>query len=272
MPIITIYQGASGSGQELAERVASDLGYRCVSREILVETSKRYGIPEAQLNDILEKEHQWWKVWLKSLEPYEIAMQAGFCEVAQGGNLVYHGHLAHELLPGVRHVLKVLLTAPMETRIEQVQARHKLNETAARRYIEAVDKARTRRLMALFGTDWRDPSRYDLVLNMGKMSLEVAKRLVLEAARSEDYQPTAASEQAFQDITMTVRAQAALVMSLKVKNFSPIVRAKNGQVHVSGVLPLSGSEQDIIKLIETIPGVKNVVMDFISPYQDELHE
>ena len=32
MPIITIYQGSSGSGQELAEAVAKELGYRCTSR------------------------------------------------------------------------------------------------------------------------------------------------------------------------------------------------------------------------------------------------
>ncbi|PYJ10904.1 MAG: histidine kinase, partial [Verrucomicrobia bacterium] len=41
MPIITIYQGASGEGQELAETVAQALGYRCVGREVLVETSRR---------------------------------------------------------------------------------------------------------------------------------------------------------------------------------------------------------------------------------------
>ncbi|HEY7317635.1 MAG TPA: hypothetical protein VIE89_08685 [Candidatus Binatia bacterium] len=39
MPIITIYQGASGSGQELAEVVASVLGYRCVGRTELLEAS-----------------------------------------------------------------------------------------------------------------------------------------------------------------------------------------------------------------------------------------
>ena len=53
MPIITIYQGASGEGQELAEAVAESLGYRCVGREVLVEASRRYGIPEAKLNDIV---------------------------------------------------------------------------------------------------------------------------------------------------------------------------------------------------------------------------
>ena len=49
MPIITIYQGASGEGQELAETVAQALGYRCAGREVLVEASRRYRIPEAKL-------------------------------------------------------------------------------------------------------------------------------------------------------------------------------------------------------------------------------
>jgi hypothetical protein len=47
MPIITIYRGASGEGQELAEAVAQDLGYSCVGREVLVGASRGYGIPEA---------------------------------------------------------------------------------------------------------------------------------------------------------------------------------------------------------------------------------
>jgi hypothetical protein len=42
--IITIYQGASGYGEELANNVASTLGCRCVSREVLVEVCARYGI------------------------------------------------------------------------------------------------------------------------------------------------------------------------------------------------------------------------------------
>ena len=75
MPIITIYQGASGEGQELAETVAQDLGYRCVGREVLVEASRRYGIPEAKLNEIVEKGPHWWERLLQDLRPYRIALQ-----------------------------------------------------------------------------------------------------------------------------------------------------------------------------------------------------
>ena len=168
MPIITIYQGASGEGQELAETVAEALGYRCVGREVLVEASRRYGIPEAKLNEIVEKGPHWWERLLQDLRPYRIALQATLCELAHDGKVVYHGHLGHELLPGIGHVLKVLLTAPIEFRVEQVRARQSLTDAAARHYIEEVDKARSRRLMAMFGTDWRDPNRFDLDSEYGQ--------------------------------------------------------------------------------------------------------
>jgi hypothetical protein len=105
-------------------------------------------------------------------------------------------------------VLKVLLTAPIEFRVEQVRARQSLTEVAARHYIEEVDKARSRRLMAMFGTDWRDPNRFDLILNMSKMSREGAKRVIVEAAKLEEYQATPASNQAFNDLALGSRVRS----------------------------------------------------------------
>jgi len=200
MQIITIYQGASGSGEELADTVAQSLGYGSVDREVLVEASLQYGIPEAKLTEIVEREPTWWATFTRNVDPYRIALQAALCEIARDHGIVYHGHLGHELIPKFTHVLKVLLTAPMEMRIAQVRERHKLNETAARRYVEEVDKARTRRLHGMFGTDWRDPSRYDLVVNLGYMSLATAKRLIVEAAHAPDYQMTPASKQALKTL------------------------------------------------------------------------
>ena len=234
MPIITIYQGASGEGQELAESVAEALGYRCIGREVLVEASRRYGVPEAKLNDIVEKGPHWWERLLQDLRPYRIALQATLCELAHDGKVVYHGHLAQELLSGIAHVLKVLLTAPMEFRVKQVRARQNLSDPAARHYIEAVDNARSRRLMAMFGIDWRDPNRYDLVLNVGKMSREGAQRLIVEAAKLEEYQPTAESTRAFDDFALGSRVHAALCVAPDVRGTSLEVHAEGGHVHVKG--------------------------------------
>ena len=260
MPIITIYQGASGEGQELAETVAQALGYRCIGREVLVEASRRYGIPEAKLNEVVEKGPHWWERLLRDLRPYRVALQAALCELAHDGKVVYHGHVGHELLPGIGHVLKVLLTAPIEFRIEQIRVRQKLTDAAARNYIEEVDKARGRRLMEMFGTDWSDPNRYDLILNVGKMSREGAKRVIIEAAKLEEYQPTHASTQAFNDLALGARVHAILFVSPEMRGSSLEVRADRGHIHVKGRID-HGSEDKVVKLVKNVPGVADVTTD-----------
>jgi cytidylate kinase len=261
MAIITIYQGASGSGEELAEAVAQALGYGCVSREVLIQASLRYGIPEVRLNEIAEKELHWWNRFLQNLDPYRLALQAAFCELAESNAIVYHGHLGHELLPDVRHVLKVLLTAPIEMRVQQVQARQKLSAAAARRYVEEMDKARSRRLMTLFGVDWRDPSRYDLVVNLGRMSIAGAKRLILETVQLPDYQMTPASKQTFLDFALAACVRAALVLSPELSGALLDVKASDGDIAVSGILPSWFSEDNVIAKIKQVPGVKSVKAD-----------
>lgn len=264
MPIITIYQGASGEGPEIAEIAAQALGYRCIGREVLiVEASRRYGIAEAKLNQIVEQGPHWWERLLQDLRPYRIALQATLCELAHDGKVVYHGHMGHELLSGIGHVLKVLLTAPIEYRIEQVRARQGLTEAAARHYIEEVDKARSRRLMEMFGADWRDPNRYDLTLNMGKMRREGAKRVIIEAAKLDEYQPTTASEAAFDDLSLCSRVHATLFASREIRGWALDVRADHGHVHISGRVD-DGLEDELVKLVENVPGVAKVTTDVFS--------
>ena len=52
MSIITLSHEAFGDGREVAEQVAAILGYRCISREVLIEASQRYGIAEAKFFEI----------------------------------------------------------------------------------------------------------------------------------------------------------------------------------------------------------------------------
>lgn len=265
MPIITIIRGAFGAGPEVAERVARDMGYRCVDREILSEASKRYGIPEAKYTEVLETGPHWWERWRESLRLYRITLQAAMCEMAQSGELVYHGHMGQELLLGIRHVVKVLLTAPLEYQVEQVCAREGLDEAGARRFIERVTKARSSRMEAIFGADWRDASRYDLVLNAGQMTIDTLALLIEAAARRPEYQQTEGSEQNFKDLSLTAKVQAALIVSPKTRNLNVRVRATKGAVHVSGILTQATLQEDIQDVVNEVPGVESIETDFESP-------
>ena len=194
MSIITISHEAFGEGRAIAERVAGILGYRCISREVLVEASKRYGIAEAKFVEILEeKPHHWWAQLLESRGVYRIVLQAAICELAQDGDLVYHGHAGQKFFPGIRHVLNVFVETPREFRVQQVKARKGLSEEAANGHLDELDKIRSRRIKELFNIDWRDPTLYDFVVNTARMSVETAARLIVEVSQREEYRPTTES-------------------------------------------------------------------------------
>ena len=49
MSIITINRGSYSRGKEVAEKLALKLGYECISRDILLEASDEFNIPEIKL-------------------------------------------------------------------------------------------------------------------------------------------------------------------------------------------------------------------------------
>ena len=120
---------------------------------------------------------------LRAAGVYRIALQAAVCELAQEGNIVYHGRAGQEFFPGIRHVLNVFLDTPTESRIKHVMARKGLAEEAARKFLEELDTIRARRIKELFKIDWRDPTRYDLVLNTAKTTVETAARMIAEISQ-----------------------------------------------------------------------------------------
>ena len=145
MSIITISRGSLSGGQALAEQVAERLGYRCISREVLVEAAAKYGVPEPQLSQVLEKMPGFWERLTKSRHLYLIFIQAVMCELAHEGKLVYHGQAGHQLLKGISHIMKVRLIAPLEYRITAAMEQEGLSRAGAMRYIQQVDEERLRR-------------------------------------------------------------------------------------------------------------------------------
>ena len=264
MSIITISHEAFGEGRAVAERVAAILGHRCISREVLVKANERYGISEAKLFEVLEeKRHHWWEQWLESRGVYRIALQAAVCELAQEGNIVYHGRAGQEFFPGIRHVLNVFLDTPTESRIQHVMARKGLAEEAARKFLEELDRIRARRIKELFKIDWRDPTRYDLVLNTAKTTVETAARMIAEISQREEYRPTAESLQAMKDLTITARVEAVLLASSRLEISNLEVETRCGEVHVSGIILAESIKDSAADMIRKIPGVTRVITHFV---------
>src|SRR5581483_7613925 len=114
MSIVTIAHAAFSGGNAVAEKVASLLNYRSLAREILIEASKRYGIPEAKYTEVLEGEGHWWERWRESMRLYRITLQPAMFEVAEEAKLLYYRRAGQRLLLGIPHVRTVLTDEPVE--------------------------------------------------------------------------------------------------------------------------------------------------------------
>ena len=144
MPIVTISRGTFSGGKDLAERLARELGYPCISREVIAEAAEQYGASEAALSDALSRAPSFLDRFRRDKERYLAYIRAVLCKHARAGDFIYHGHAGHHLLAGVRHVIRVRVVADMSYRVQAAMQQLNMASHQAEAHIRKVDDERRR--------------------------------------------------------------------------------------------------------------------------------
>jgi hypothetical protein len=133
---------------------------------------------------------------------------------------------------------------------------------AAARAIKRSDDERSALVKFAFGVDWEDPARYDLVLNMDKLSVPVAVSTVLHVVRSPSISD--ASGEALRALGMLAlarRAEAALLEATVSQGFSAslsVAVVEPGTVRVSGDVQTPERRAEAEKILRNVKGVASV--------------
>ncbi|MCX5889594.1 MAG: cytidylate kinase-like family protein, partial [Deltaproteobacteria bacterium] len=136
MAIITISRGSYSRAKEIAEKLAQELGYGCISREILLEASEEFNIPEIKLVRAIEDAPSILDRLTQGKERYLAYIRAALLKHAQKDNVVYHGIGGNFLLQGIPHVLKVRIVADLEDRVADEMKRESISVSEAREIIQ----------------------------------------------------------------------------------------------------------------------------------------
>ena len=142
MAVITISRGSYSKGKEVAEGVAARLGFECMSRDILLEASDQFNIPEIKLLNAIHDAPSILDRFTHGKVAYITYIQAALLEHVKKGNVVYHGLAGHILLKGIEKVLKVRILADHDLRVAVVMEREKVDKKEARRMISKIDEER----------------------------------------------------------------------------------------------------------------------------------
>jgi len=211
MAIITISRGSYSKGKEVAEKVAEHLGYDCISRDVLLDASMHYNIPEVKLIRAIHDAPSVLDRFKHSKQNYIAYIRSELTSRAAKDNIVYHGLAGHLLLSNVPHVLRVRIIANLEDRIKAEMEREDMEEEEARTLLDKDDRERRKWTKYLYGVDPWDSSLYDIVINIDKLHVSDAVDFICQAAKKESFETTDHSRRKMKDLALACRIKAALL-------------------------------------------------------------
>jgi cytidylate kinase len=262
MSIITISRGSYSQGKEVAEKVAQRLGYECIAREVLLEASEQFNIPEAKLLMTIKNAPSILDRFTYGREKYIAYIQAAILKHFQQDNVVYHGMAGHFFVKGIPHVLKVRIIADMNDRIKVIMERDRVSAKEAIRTLKKLDEERLKWSRQLYGIDTSDPSLYDLVLHIQKLSVDDAADIICHTVNLRHFRTTPESQVILDDLVLASQVKATLI------NLKPDIQvvANNGVVNL--IMEAHNAQdvdlvQELQQMVGNLPGLKEVKIDVL---------
>ncbi len=268
MSIITISRGSLSASSMLAENVSERLGWPVVTREDVLKAAEKYGIMETGLGELsfIEKSPSLLDKVSDRKRQYLICFQTALLDFAIKGNFIYNGHLAQFLLTKIPCVVRAMLTAPAELRINNVMKESGKTREEATAYIKLIDERRQKWSHFLYGVDWKEPAYYDLVFNIERISIDLAADILADVISRKEFQSGKETEQVIRNLHLASLAKVYLQQSPRTRGSDVEIEADSasGSLLVTGNCPRVGAgmwESDIRSVLSKLEGVKEIKVE-----------
>ena len=169
-PVIVI-SGPPGSGKTTyAKRLSADfsLPYHSAGK-IFREIARAKGVSLIELSQLAEKNSS-----------IDILIDRTTLERALSGGGVIEGHLSAFVLADVAD-LSIYINAPLDTRVGRIVERESRSLLDVARETIAREESQYLRFLSLYGVDINVYSKFDLVINTGKLGISTVYSLIKEA-------------------------------------------------------------------------------------------
>ena len=259
MSIVTISRGSYSCGKEVAEKLALKLGYECLSRDILLETSDEFNIPEIKLIRALHDSTSVLERFTHGKERYISYIYSSLLQHVRKDNVVYHGLAGQFFLANIPHVLKVRVIADIQDRVNEEMKRENISAERARSMLQKDDEERRKWSLQMYGNDTWDSRLYDIVLHIGRLTVDDAVGILFDIVRKPNYRSTDESLKMVEDLALSAKVKAALI------DVTPHIQVKADQnmIYINGTGDsLTEKNREQIKNIALqIEGVKDVTIN-----------
>jgi cytidylate kinase len=213
MAVITISRQFASGGDEIAARVCDLLGYRYFDKRLMIEVAAEVGLSEHEVVDFSEERYEVRNFLSRLLRaaPRSVATVTVWQEDATGqraltdrqldaeqcvqlvrhtvlaaygsGNIVIVGRGGQAILSDKPNVLHVRIIAPMAERIKYLQRKGQTGIAEMKLKINQQDRATDEYLSRFHNIQVDDSANYHLVINTGRMDIETAACMIVNAVQ-----------------------------------------------------------------------------------------
>jgi len=202
MAVVTISRQFGSGGRTLGKMIAEELGYTFADNEIIQRLSKEANVSAnwirsfekeagSRLSRITSKMVS--KRWLDRVlagergyldeEIYLDYMVLIIAQIADEGDAVILGRGSQYILDDHPETFHILLIDELENRIKFMVEHYEMTERQAAQAVNYEDRRRASLYRRLGKKNYNDPELYHLVLNMGRLDLQAALKIVCTKLR-----------------------------------------------------------------------------------------
>jgi cytidylate kinase len=198
MAVITISKEFGTEIEKVASQVAKKLGYEYIGEQLIAEIAKELHVSESEaemfrktsqsrilrfvdrytcslVQKVVDREHG----CLDDKNYYETTKKL-VLNVYDAGNAIILGWGGQCILRGKPNTLHVRLVKEEETKIREVMKNRNLEHKAAKAFIEREESDLKAYIKHYFNEDWNSAHLYDLIIDMGKTSVEQTVNLICD--------------------------------------------------------------------------------------------
>ena len=196
MSVITISRETGVESEKVASLLAEELGWEYIGKELVARIADELHISEGEAEAFLQDSQA---RLLRFLDRYTCTLIQKVVDRERGclddedyfntvkklveaayedKNAIILGWGGQCLLRGKPNVLHVRLIKDVAGKIDTIMKRFRIDEKAAKYHIDREEKDSESLIRHYFNVDWNDASLYDLVIDMGKTTVEDAVDLI----------------------------------------------------------------------------------------------
>lgn len=196
MAVITISKEFGTDAGQVAAITAQKLGYEYIGKKLAAEIAKDLNLSESEVETFKQTSQS--RI-IRLMDRYTCTLvqkvvdrehgcldDANYFESTKklveklydAGNVIILGWGGQCILRGKPGTLHVRLIKDEDLKIEKIMQDYDLNRLAAKKLIEREEKDSSAYVKHYFNEDWNDEQLYDLIIDMGKKSVEQAADMI----------------------------------------------------------------------------------------------